>query len=76
MMHASAVFASDVEELAFREYVTDCLYLMGRNKVPGMRWLEMVRPKKEDDRSAEEIAGEVADKMGLVIKHESARPRG
>lgn len=53
--------------MAFKTYVTDSIYLMGRNKVPGKRWYDQVRPKVYEDVDAAEVVADVASRAGLVV---------
>lgn len=53
--------------MAFRVYVTDSLYLMGRHKCIGRRWYDQVRPKVYDDIDAAAVVADVTKRAGLVV---------
>lgn len=50
---------------AYRIYITDSFYLQGQGKAFNERWCDLVNPKIEDDKTAEEIAMEVMANAGL-----------
>lgn len=63
---------------AYRIYVTDALRLVAENTaryVSGdyikMRYAEIIEPKKQDNRTCEEITADIVARCGLVVKHES-----
>lgn len=55
------------EEEAYRYYVTDSLYYPGKNMVLNRRFYDVLhkREQKEDNRTGDEIALELVEKMGL-----------
>lgn len=58
------------EQAAFRVYVTDSLYAMGNEKRLTQRYIELIKPKKIDKRSAQEIADDVIKRCGLTLDTE------
>lgn len=72
--HCIAVFQKKQEERAFRTYLTDALRLVTENTAKNVgggylvnRYDELIHPKKEDPRSAEEIAADIIKKIGLEV---------
>ena len=63
---------------AYRIYVTDALRLVAENTAryasgdySKMRYAEIIEPKKQDNRTCEEITADIVARCGLVVKHES-----
>ena len=63
---------------AYRIYVTDALPLVAENTARyasgdyiKMRYAEIIEPKKQDNRTCEEITADIVARCGLVVKHES-----
>lgn len=66
---------------AYRIYVTDALRLVAENTARyasgdyiKARYADMIEPKKQDNRTCEEITADVAARCGLTIK--KAAPDG
>lgn len=66
---------------AYRIYVTDALRLVAENTARyasgdyiKARYADMIEPKKQDNRTCEEITAEVVARCGLTIK--KAAPDG
>lgn len=55
------------EDLMYRTYVTDSLYLMGRGRYLGKRWIDMARPRAAVDVDPAVVVADVAERAGLVI---------
>nr|DAL16896.1 MAG TPA_asm: hypothetical protein [Caudoviricetes sp.] len=60
---------------AYRVYVTDALRIVTENTARfasgsyiKARYAEIVEPKKQDDRTCEEITADVVARCGLVVK--------
>ena len=53
---------------AYRIYVTDALRIVAENTA---RYADMIEPKKQDNRTCEEITAYIVERCGLVVKHES-----
>ena len=60
---------------AYRVYVTDALRLVTENtaKYAGgnyikARYIEVIEPKQQDNRSCEEITADIVARCGLVVK--------
>ena len=63
---------------AYRIYVTDALRSVAENtaRYAGgnyikARYADIIEPKKQDNRTCEEITADVVARCGLVVKHES-----
>ena len=63
---------------AYRIYVTDALRLVAENTARyasgdyiKMRYAEIIEPKKQDNRTCEEITADIVARCGFVVKHES-----
>lgn len=63
---------------AYRIYVTDALRLVAENTARyasgnyiKARYIDVVEPKKQDNRTCEEITADIVARCGLVVKHES-----
>ena len=63
---------------AYRIYVTDALNKIKKNKARyaggnyiKARYADMIEPKKQDNRTCEEITADIVARCGLVVKHES-----
>lgn len=66
---------------AYRIYVTDALRLVAENtaRYAGgncikARYIDVVEPKKQDNRTCEEITADIVERCGLTIK--KAAPDG
>lgn len=51
----------------YRIYMSDSLYLQGEGKRYQDRYIDIIKPKKVDNRSAEEIVDDVLSKAGITI---------
>lgn len=63
---------------AYRIYVTDALRLVAENTARyasgdyiKARYADIIEPKKQDNRTCEEITADIVERCGLVVKHES-----
>lgn len=63
---------------AHRIYVTDALRIVAENtaRYAGgnyikARYADIIEPKKQDNRTCEEITADIIARCGLVVKHES-----
>ena len=70
-------YKREQEEKAYRVYVTDALRLTVENtaKFAGgnyikARYIEIIEPKKQDNRTCEEITADIIQRCGLVVKSE------
>lgn len=73
-----ARFNERAKTKAYRIYVTDALRFVAENtaRYTGgsyikARYSDMIEPKKQDNRTCEEITADVVARCGLVVKHES-----
>lgn len=62
---------------AYRIYVTDALRVVAENTAQYVggnyikaRYIDVVEPKKQDNRTCEEITADIVARCGLVVKHE------
>lgn len=55
--------------MAYRIYVTDCIFYQGQNQHLTSRFIDLIN-KKVDNRSGDEIAIDVIKKAGLRFKEE------
>lgn len=62
-----AYIAQYLEDMAYRVYVSDSLFLYARNKTKNERFYEWIRPKK-DDRDAQDIIADTIKNAGLIVK--------
>lgn len=66
---AVAEQATIIEELRFRQYVTDSIRLQAEQKYIPQRWIDMVSPHSEKEIDPNEIVKKLVEKAGLVVKH-------
>ena len=55
--------------MAYRVYVTDCLFYQGQNQRLNIRYIDLLN-KKVDNRDGDEIALDVINNVGLRFKKE------
>ena len=70
-------YKREQEEKAYRVYVTDALRLTVENTAKSVggeyikaRYIEIIEPKKQDNRTCEEITADIIRRCGLVVKSE------
>ena len=71
MRYAAARYEKDFRDAAYYIYVTDSIYYSGQGKCLTMKYTDIIdtsRKKKEDKRTADEIAYDVIQKCGLVVE--------
>lgn len=71
MRYAAARYEKDFRDAAYYIYVTDSIYYSGQGKCLTMKYTDVIdtsRKKKEDKRTADEIAYDVIQKCGLVVE--------
>lgn len=75
MRYAFARYNTFQREVAYRIYVTDCLRMISENTANfakgtymQKRYAEFLRTPAKDTRTGAEIAAEVIQKAGLVVK--------
>uniref|UniRef100_A0AAU8B6A7 Uncharacterized protein n=1 Tax=Dulem virus 33 TaxID=3145751 RepID=A0AAU8B6A7_9CAUD len=68
--HCMTALQSDKREEAYRIYVTDCLRLIAKNTAPmahgeyiGKRFADIINPKPEETRTADEIIDHIKKKL-------------
>ena len=77
LRYCVARYKREQEEKIYRVYVTDALRLTVENtaKFAGgnyikARYIDIVEPKKQDNRTCEEITADIIQRCGLVVKSE------
>lgn len=79
MRYVLAQYRREQEDKAYRIYVTDALRLISENTASSVggkyitaRFADVIAPpKKEDNRTCEEITAEIIARCGLVVNDES-----
>ena len=81
MGYCAARFVEWARAEAYRIYVTDALRIVGENTARyasgdyiKARYADIIEPKKQDNRTCEEITADVVARCGLTIK--KAAPDG
>lgn len=81
MGYCAARFVEWARAEAYRIYVTDALRIVGENTARfasgnyiKARYADIVEPKKQDNRTCEEITADIVARCGLTIK--KAAPDG
>lgn len=54
--------------MAYQIYVTDCLYYQPQNKMLETRFYDILKPKKQDTRTGDDIAADIINKLNLKQK--------
>ena len=55
--------------MAYRVYVTDCLYYQAQGQMLTTRYADLISNKKQDqEKSSEEIVADIMSKAGLRFK--------
>lgn len=74
MRYAMSRYQSQVRDLAYRIYVTDCLRIISENtaKVVGgsyitAKFADIINPKPVDKRNGEEIAADIIKRAGIEV---------
>lgn len=67
MRYCNRRFRREQEDMAFRTYVTDSLYLRDRSKTHTTRWIDIVRPRSAEDVDPQAVLDDLAERAGLVI---------
>lgn len=55
------------ENFSFCSYIADALKMSGENKVPSVRWIDIVTEKPDSGKDAQTIIQEVSAKAGIKI---------
>lgn len=67
MRYCNRRFRREQEDMAYRTYVTDSLYLRDRGKSHSKRWIDIVRPRAAEDVDPQDVLDDLAERAGLVI---------
>ena len=77
--HCISAFVQSQKEKAYKVYVTDALMYISHNTASKQgdmmvtkRFIDIMTPQKEDDRTGDEVALEVIRKLGLKVKENVA----
>lgn len=75
MRYAMARFNQHQRDLAYRIYLSECARIVtlntanfGGGSYIEKRFMDIINPPPEDNRSAEEIVADVFDRMGIEVK--------
>lgn len=68
MKYVLARLETELTTTSYRIYMTDSIYHYARGNAAGKRWMDIVKPAPEDNRSAEEIVADTMLKAGLTLK--------
>ena len=68
MRYVKAKWQDRQQDFAYRIYITDSLYYMGRNQMLEKRYYDVIHPPKVDNRSGNEIAMDVIQRLGLKVE--------
>lgn len=61
-------FRREQEDMAYRTYVTDSLYLRDRGKTHTARWIDVVRPRAAEDVDPQRVLDDLVERAGLVVE--------
>ena len=67
MRYVLARINHEMRDRAYRIYVTESLFAQGENKRLTQRNTDLIKPKKADRRSGDEIAPDVITRLGLKV---------
>ena len=54
--------------MTYEIYISDSLHFLAEGKMASQRFVDIIRPRKIETRSAEEIAESVIKSAGLTLK--------
>lgn len=65
-----ARYRTDIRDMTYRIYMSDCLNLINQNKYLSTRYADLINGKlnHQISKSGDEIVQEVIEKAGLVVK--------
>lgn len=67
MRYVKVRYNDYLKEYMFRIYMTDSIQLSIENKKLAKRYAELVNPQPQDDRTGDEIAKDVIERLGLKV---------
>lgn len=70
MRYVQARYEQEQRELAYRIFVTESLRLAPQNKYLTMKYMEMIKPQAIDNRTGDEVAIDVIERIGLKFAGE------
>ena len=56
-----------LSNMGYRIYITDSLQLSAQDKYLTVRYADLIKPKKVDQRTGDEIAAQVIKELGLRV---------
>ena len=68
MRYLKARLLEKKEQLMYRAYVTDSLQLAPQNKALMQRWIDAIKEPTPDNRTGDEVALDVIQRLGLTVK--------
>ena len=68
MRYVRAKYIEYMESKAYRIYISDTLYYYTDNKRLQNRYVDLLKPKKVDNRSGDEIALDVITRLNLKVE--------
>lgn len=68
MRYVVARYNQEQRETAYRIFVTESLALIPQNKYLQNKYIDMIQIKHTDNRSGDEIARDVINRIGLKVK--------
>ena len=68
MKYVMARLEAEFTTASYRVYMSDSIYYYAKNQMAGKRWIDIVKPAPEDNRTAEEILDDTILKAGLTLK--------
>lgn len=68
MRYCNRRFRREQEDMAYRTYVTDSLYLRDRGKTHTTRWINIVRPRAAEDVDPQRVLDDLVERAGLVVE--------
>lgn len=67
MRYVLAELEKEQRTEAYRIYITDSMYYKAQNKYITVRYYDLLQPKELDDRTGDEIAQDVINRLGLIV---------
>lgn len=56
-----------LKDTLYRVYLTDSVKLMGENKTLNVRYYDLIKQEKNDDRTGDDIALDLINRLGLKV---------
>lgn len=68
MRYVEAKRIEQQETYAYRIYITDSLFYQAQQQRLTSRYVDIIKPQKIDNRSGDEIALDVIERLGLKVE--------